>query len=34
MKTADQVMSAVEEATGLNVQQIISSFVGAKAAND
>ena len=33
MKTADQVMSAVEEATGLNVQQIISSFVGAKAAN-
>ena len=34
MKTADQIMSAVEEATGLNVQQIISSFVGAKAAND
>lgn len=32
MKTADQIMNAVEEATGLNVQQIISSFVGANAA--
>ena len=33
MKSADQVMSAVQEATGIDLSQIISSYMGAKAAN-
>lgn len=33
MKSADQVMNAVQEATGLNLAQIIGSYMGAKAAN-
>jgi flotillin len=32
MKTADQVMSAISEATGLDAKTIISSFMGSKAA--
>ena len=33
MKSADQVMNAVQEATGLDISQVIGSFLGAKAAN-
>lgn len=32
MKSADQVMNAVQEATGLDISQIIGSYMGAKAA--
>lgn len=33
MKSADQVISAIEESTGMDVKTILSSFVGSKAAN-
>lgn len=33
MKSADQVINAVQEATGLDIAQIIGSYMGAKAAN-
>jgi len=32
MKTADQVMAAIEEATGLDMKTVISSFMGSKSA--
>ena len=32
MKSADQVMNAVQEATGLDISQVIGSFLGSKAA--
>ena len=32
MKSADQVMNAVQEATGLDIAQVIGSFLGSKAA--
>jgi flotillin len=34
MKTADQVMEAMKESTGLDLSTIVSSFVGAKTAQN
>lgn len=34
MKTADQVMNAVQESTGLDLSSLIGGFLGGKAGNN